>query len=146
MKRVGVAALAIVVLAGLGFVFMVACSGGQSTTSTSTSSSSSDASGYTTISPAEAKGKIDAGGVTIVDVRTQAEYDEGHIDGAVLVPLDTINGADILALPDKSAMLIVYCRTGVRSAKASAVLAEMGYTHVLNMDGGITAWTYGTVK
>ena len=109
------------------------------------SSSSTQAAGYANISVDEAKSMIDAGNVTIVDVRTQSEYDSGHIAGAVLVPLDTIGSEQPSALPDKDANLIVYCRTGVRSAQASASLAAMGYTHVNNMQGGITAWTYGTV-
>lgn len=107
--------------------------------------SSQQSTGYTTISTDEAKQKIDAGNITIVDVRTQAEYEAGHIPGAVLVTLDTIGTAQPAALPDLNANLLVYCRTGVRSAQASAALAKIGYTHIYNMDGGITAWKYDTV-
>lgn len=112
-------------------------SGGTGTSASST--------GYTTIDAAEAKQMIDGGGVTVVDVREQNEYDAGHIAGAVLVPMGTIGSVQPEALPDLDATIIVYCRTGVRSAQASSKLADIGYTHIYNMDGGITSWSYGTV-
>jgi len=125
---------------------LVACSQPMSSDTSSSSATSSTETGYTVIKPSEAKSMIDAGNVTVVDVRTQSEYEDAHIEGAVLVPLDTIGDTDIAALPDKDATLIVYCRTGVRSAQASAALVKLGYTHVYDMDGGITSWTYGTVS
>ncbi len=125
---------------------LVACSQPMSSDTSSSSATSSTETGYTVIKPSEAKSMIDAGNVTVVDVRTQSEYEDAHIEGAVLVPLDTIGDGDIAALPDKDATLIVYCRTGVRSAQASAALVKLGYTHVYDMDGGITSWTYGTVS
>ena len=125
---------------------LVACSQPMSSDTSSSSATSSTETGYTVIKPSEAKSMIDAGNVTVVDVRTQSEYEDAHIEGAVLVPLDTIGDGHIAALPDKDATLIVYCRTGVRSAQASAALVKLGYTHVYDMDGGITSWTYGTVS
>ena len=125
---------------------LVACSQPMSSDTSSSSATSSTGTGYTVIKPSEAKSMIDAGNVTVVDVRTQSEYEDAHIEGAVLVPLDTIGDSDIAALPDKDATLIVYCRTGVRSAQASAALVKLGYAHVYDMDGGITSWTYGTVS
>ena len=142
------------VLATAMTLALVACSQPMSsdtsssagTSASSSSATSSTGTGYTVIKPSEAKSMIDAGNVTVVDVRTQSEYEDAHIEGAVLVPLDTIGDTDIAALPDKDATLIVYCRTGVRSAQASAALVKLGYTHVYDMDGGITSWTYGTVS
>lgn len=126
---------------------LAGCSSGTSSSNSQASSSGSSSSdGYTTISVDEAKALIDAGGVTIVDVRTQSEYESAHIPGAVLVTLDTIGTSQPQALPDLNAKLLVYCRTGVRSAQASAALAKIGYTQVYNMSGGITAWTYDTVS
>jgi len=121
-----------------------ASSGSMGSSDMMSGTSTTDTGGYTTISAEEAKKMIDAGGVTIVDVRTQSEYESAHIPGAVLVPMDTIGDTQPSALPDKDATLLVYCRTGIRSAQASASLAKLGYAHVYNMDGGITAWTYGT--
>ena len=74
----------------------------------------------------------------ILDVRTQAEYDEGHIPGAVLVPHDTIKG-DVLELPDKKQLIWVYCRSGNRSKQAAQALADAGYESVVEF-GGINTW------
>lgn len=139
------AAVGVTVALTLGGCASGASTAGSATASGGSMQSSQQSTGYTTISTDEAKQKIDAGNITIVDVRTQAEYEAGHIPGAVLVTLDTIGTAQPAALPDLNANLLVYCRTGVRSAQASAALAKIGYTHIYNMDGGITAWKYDTV-
>jgi rhodanese-related sulfurtransferase len=82
----------------------------------------------------------------IVDVRTKEEYDEGHIPGAVLLPLDDIDAASAASvLPDKNVMLLVYCRSGRRSKLASEQLLALGYTDIREF-GGILDWTYGTEK
>lgn len=81
----------------------------------------------------------------LVDVRTDAEYNEAHIEGALLFPNESIDeAAAAQALPDKDARIIVYCRSGRRSAEAAGKLAALGYTGVYDM-GGIIDWTYGTV-
>ena len=84
-------------------------------------------------------------GFQIVDVRTPEEYGEGHIKGAVNIPLETINGREIPELPDRSQELLVYCRSGVRSKKASEKLAAQGYTGIEEFVGVLT-WTHGLVK
>jgi len=76
----------------------------------------------------------------ILDVRRQDEYDAGHIPGAICVPNESIGTEEIPELPDKDRMLLVYCRSGRRSKEASAKLAELGYTCVLEF-GGIIDWT-----
>lgn len=82
--------------------------------------------------------------VVIVDVRTQSEYDEGHIQNAVLIPNETI-GSDLPTnLPDKNAIILVYCRSGRRSEEAARKLVNLGYVSVYDF-GGINDWTYGTV-
>ncbi|MBQ7677755.1 MAG: rhodanese-like domain-containing protein [Lachnospiraceae bacterium] len=99
------------------------------------------AEGYRLISQKEAKElmKEDNDSV-IVDVRTKEEYDEGHIPGAVLVPIEEIREKKVdAALPDKDALLLLYCRTGRRAEDAAALLAEMGYTDVRSF-GGIVEW------
>ncbi len=98
---------------------------------------------YQTITAEEAKAMMDAGGVTVVDVRTQAEYDGGHIPGAVLVPVESIGSEPPAALPDTAATLLVYCRSGRRSAIAAEKLAGLGYTNVYDF-GGINDWPYET--
>ena len=100
---------------------------------------------YKKISPAEAKALIDGGNVIILDVRTQGEFDEGHIKGAVLLPDYEIGAKAAKVLPDKDAKILVYCRTGRRSALAAKELIVMGYTDVLDFGGLQTDWPYETV-
>lgn len=80
----------------------------------------------------------------ILDVRDQSEYDEGHIPDAILIPYTEIeNRAE--ELPDKNQLILVYCRSGRRSAIAAASLVDMGYTNVKDF-GGIIDWPYEVVK
>lgn len=81
----------------------------------------------------------------ILDVRTQAEYQSGHIPGAICIPNETILHDDIPELPDKDQMILVYCRSGNRSRQASAKLAALGYTGVVEF-GGIHAWPGDIVR
>ncbi|MEK6759228.1 MAG: rhodanese-like domain-containing protein [Deltaproteobacteria bacterium] len=76
--------------------------------------------------------------VTLIDVRTPEEYGQGHIHGAVLVPLDTIKG--IKKLPGSEGRVIIYCRSGKRSLTAIGILADKGITSVEELEGGINAW------
>lgn len=116
-------------------------------TNTAAASSTTTTSVSQTISPESLKASLDAGEtITVVDVRTQAEYDAGHIPGATLLTLDTIGDRATTVLPDKSMKIVVYCRTGVRSAKAVKTLVGMGYTNVFDLTGGITDWSYETVE
>lgn len=102
-----------------------------------------DTAAITVITAEEGKDKIDAGGVTVVDVRTAEEYEEGHVPGALLVPNEEIAGTPPELLPDLDAPLLVYCRSGRRSAEAAQKLTDMGYTAVFDM-GGIIDWPYET--
>lgn len=77
----------------------------------------------------------------ILDARTQAEYDEGHIPGAILIPHDTAATAAEDALPDKGQLILVYCRSDNRSKQASQALVDLGYTNVVEF-GGINSWPY----
>lgn len=98
---------------------------------------------YRTLTPAEGKALLDAGSVTLVDVRTQAEYDVAHIPSAILLPVESIAGQAAPTLPDKGARIIVYCRTGIRAATAAHTLTGLGYTSVYSL-GGIQSWPYAT--
>ena len=82
----------------------------------------------------------------ILDVRTPEEYAERHIPNARLLTLDAIDEATaVAAAPDKDEPVLVYCRTGVRSAEAAQKLAALGYTRVYDF-GGIVDWPYDTVE
>ena len=75
----------------------------------------------------------------ILDVRRPDEYAQGHIPGAINVPNEEIGTAEIAALPDKSQLILVYCRSGRRSKEASEKLVELGYTNIVEF-GGILDW------
>jgi rhodanese-related sulfurtransferase len=77
--------------------------------------------------------------VALIDVREPSEFSAGHIDGAVLMPLSTLN-AEYTKLP-KDVSLVVYCRSGVRSAKAVAFLLAHGYGRAVSLDGGYLAYS-----
>ena len=80
----------------------------------------------------------------ILDVRTQQEYEQGHIPGAICIPNEAIGTGELPALPDKAQRIFVYCRSGNRSKQASQKLAALGYTNVVEF-GGILSWTGETV-
>lgn len=97
---------------------------------------------YVNITAKEAKEIMDTeAGYVILDVRTQAEYDEGHIPGAILIPNTEIKERAEEKLPDKDQLILVYCRSGNRSKKAAAILVELGYTNIKEF-GGIIDWPY----
>lgn len=76
--------------------------------------------------------------LVILDVRTQSEYDSGHIQNSHLIPVDELH--ERLKELNPAEEILVYCRTGVRSSTASQILSDNGFQHVYNMLGGITAW------
>ena len=75
----------------------------------------------------------------ILDVRRPDEYAEGHIPGAINVPNEEIGTAEIAKLPNKSQLILVYCRSGRRSKEAAAKLVNLGYTNIVEF-GGILDW------
>ncbi|WP_087881563.1 rhodanese-like domain-containing protein [Arabiibacter massiliensis] len=95
---------------------------------------------YAKITADEGAALMESGDPVIVDVRTPQEYADGHIPGAINIPVETIGADKPAELSDADAELIVYCRTGVRSKQASDKLIAMGYQHVNDM-GGIVDWT-----
>lgn len=98
---------------------------------------------YRTITAQEAKQIMDSdAAAVVVDVRTQAEYDGGHIAGAILLPLDRIATDSLTQLPNKEQTVLIYCRSGNRSVQAASQLASMGYTNIIDF-GGVNTWPYG---
>lgn len=103
---------------------------------------SSNSSSYQQVDAETAKELMDTeDDYVILDVRTQAEYNESHIPGAILIPHDTVATAAEDALPDKGQLILVYCRSGNRSKQASQALVDLGYTNVVEF-GGINSWPY----
>lgn len=96
---------------------------------------------YTQISQKEAQQMMEQDGTQIiVDVRTQEEYDSGHIPGAICIPNESIGTAQPEELPDLDQVILIYCRSGNRSKQAAQKLFDMGYTNVYEF-GGIIDWT-----
>mgnify|MGYP006344146263 CR=1 FL=1 len=94
------------------------------------------------ITAEEAKQIMDSEeGYVILDVRTQEEYDQGHIPNAILIPDTEIKNKAEEVLTDKNQLLLVYCRSGRRSKLASEILVELGYTNIKEF-GGIIDWPY----
>lgn len=103
-------------------------------------------SGYHKISAKEAKARMDSGDAAVIlDVRTPGEFAEKHIPGAISLPNETIGNQPPAELPDRNAEILVYCRSGNRSAQAAKKLAAMGYTKLYDF-GGIRDWPYETVS
>lgn len=102
--------------------------------------------GYKRISMDEAKTLMEKEeGYILLDVRTKGEYESGYIPGAINIPLSDIDEKIISFLPDKSQMILVYCRSGNRSREASDKLSKLGYSNVLEI-GGINVWKGEIVK
>ena len=96
---------------------------------------------YTQISQEEAKQMMEQDGTQIiVDVRTQEEYDSGHIPGAICIPNESIGTEPPEELPDFDQIILIYCRSGNRSKQAAQKLFDMGYINVYEF-GGINEWT-----
>ena len=124
----------IIILAALmSGMLMTACSG-----------SDNQQNVYMNITAQEAKQLMDTeSDYVILDVRTPEEYYEKHIPGAVLIPDYEITMRAESELPDKSQLILVYCRSGRRSKLASDALVELGYTNIREF-GGIIDWPYET--
>ena len=97
---------------------------------------------YMNITAEEAKQIMDREeGYIILDTRTQAEYDEGHIPGAIVISHDEITEKAEEVLTDKNQLILVYCRSGRRSKLAAEALVKLGYTNIKEF-GGIIDWPY----
>lgn len=92
------------------------------------------------LSPAEYKQEVKSQDVQLVDVRTPKEYKEGYLEGAENMDFLADNFLLKMEKFDKSAPLYIYCRSGKRSAKAAAQLTEIGFTNIIDLEGGYEAW------
>ena len=94
------------------------------------------------ISPEEAYKRLESEeDIILLDVRNQGEYEEQHIPGSILIPVNDLEKRAEAELTDKDADIIVYCASGKRSTSAANILAGLGYSKVYNM-GGIMDWPY----
>jgi rhodanese-related sulfurtransferase len=93
------------------------------------------------LSVSEFSSKVTEAGVITLDVRTPDEFNEAHIEGALLVDFQSGNFENEIALLDKSKTYAVYCRSGNRSGQAVKVMSDAGFTNLYNLDGGVIDWT-----
>jgi phage shock protein E len=77
--------------------------------------------------------------IVLVDVRTPQEYASGYVDGAINIPLDTIESSFKNIIPNKDTRLFIICRSGNRSAEAAQILKKLGYTNITDI-GGVINW------
>ena len=132
MKRMLAGVAAIVMLAAVG------CSK-PSTAPEPEPARTSASAPVSNISAGDLLAKIKAGEkLLVVDVRTKDEFAQGHVPGAQLVDLQTIEQGITKYAKDQELYLI--CRSGNRSAQAYAILQGMGYTKLHNITGGMTEW------
>ena len=101
---------------------------------------------YMNITPQQAKEIMEREtGYIILDTRTQEEYAQGHIPGAILIPHDRVREQAESVLTDKDQLILVYCRSGRRSKLAAEDLVALGYTNIKEF-GGILDWPYEVTK
>ena len=126
--------LVLMLLISLSLSGLTACQNGSNTPT------------YDQITAKEAKAIMDTEpDYIIIDARTEEEFAEGHIENAILIPEYEIKDRAEKELPDKDALILVYCRSGRRSKIASEELVKLGYTNVKEF-GGIIDWPYDIVK
>jgi len=144
MKR-ALIIFAIIILGATG-IYFISNSGDTDETETAVAGDQTSKPVYQKITPQKAKEIMDGEQPYILlDVRTEEEFDETRIPGAILIPNDEIIDRVETELPDKNAVILVYCRSGGRSAKAANKLIEMEYTNVYDI-GGIIDWPYETIS
>lgn len=121
-------------------MLLFACGNNSNNKQSTTGDGGNKVMTYEQISQDEAK-KLMASeeGYIILDVRTQSEYANGHIPGAICVPNEGISDVMPPELPDLDQLILVYCRSGNRSRQAAKKLAEIGYTNIKEF-GGINTW------
>ena len=135
MKKIAFILLTLAFVIG---VILCGCAGTQATPQV--------AAEYRKIAAEQAKKMMDdADGWILLDVRTQEEFEAQRIAGAMLIPDDEISSRVADEIPDKDALILIYCRSGRRSANAAHEMADMGYTNVYDF-GGIIDWPYDTAS
>ena len=92
------------------------------------------------VSPKEFSDVTKQAGIVVLDVRTPAEFAEGHLENAVNIDFESGNFEEEVSKLDKSKTFAVYCRSGNRSGQAVKVMSKTGFTNIYDMDGGVIDW------
>ncbi|MCV7151865.1 adenylyltransferase/sulfurtransferase MoeZ [Mycobacterium pyrenivorans] len=105
------------------------------------SDDAAEASMEATVTPRELRELLDSGTkYALIDVREPVEWDINHIEGAELIPKSTLESGDGLAKLPHDRVPVLYCKTGIRSAEALAVIKKAGFSDAMHLQGGIVAW------
>ena len=127
-------------------LFGLCACGEKNTTEETTENNTSATITYEQISQDEAKRIMDTEDeFVIIDARTEEEFREAHIEGAILIPEYEITDRAEAEIPEKDTLILVYCRSGRRSKIAADALTALGYTNVKEF-GGIIDWEYEIIK
>jgi len=132
------AAIALAALAVIGGA--TACSSGTTSSSATGAGTAAAASG-SHVSAADFQAAIAKPGVTVIDVRTPAEFASGHIEGAKNIDIEGADFATQILALDKAGTYAVYCHSGRRSGLALTDMANAGFTNIYDLDGGIGSWS-----
>lgn len=96
------------------------------------------AGGIQNVDSAGVEAALKQPGVQVIDVRTEGEFQMGHIPGAINVPVDRLEAT--AASWDRAGTYVVYCATGARSATAVESMKSMGFTNIKHFNAGVQAW------
>ena len=102
---------------------------------------STDSDSAINLAAQEFQAKTQEAGVVILDVRTRGEFNEGHIENAINIDVESSSFQSEIAKLDKSKTYAVYCRSGRRSADAVAKMSEQKFTSLVNLNGGVIDWS-----
>ena len=114
----------------LSLIALVGCSPGGSSNSDQSTPKSVIAPGENTAASAAKSARL-----CVIDVRSDEEWAEGHIAGALHLPLDQVREKIGSVVPDQQTAIGVYCASGMRSGRAALILKELGYSHIENLGG-----------
>jgi phage shock protein E len=138
--RAGVASLFAI---GAIALALTACGGGDELAAEPTADAGGAAvarPAYGLVTPHQAAVLATDAGVTVIDVRTPEEFAEGHIEDATLIDFSARDFTDRIAELDPEQEYLVYCRSGNRSGQAVAIMRELGFGRVFDMEGGTVAY------
>jgi len=90
--------------------------------------------------------EVDTKEAVIIDVRTQREFDSGHLENAIIIDIYQKTFKDEISKLDQNETYYVYCKTGMRSRSAVNYMMQMGFKNVCNLDGGINYLSRAGVK
>lgn len=130
----------ILALAAVGAFGLAAC-GGDDVAEAPVAETQSNVPAFGLVSPQQALELSGNDDVTVIDVRTPEEFAEGHIDGATMIDFYEASFSDDVAALDPDGTYLLYCRSGNRSGQTVALMQQLGFEQVYDMEGGVVAYS-----